>query len=81
MPYYIAFDNSHKERARLDENFNELRDYLNEHGFICYNFLEVPITQESLKPFDILDFPLCGFLNNQVNCYGFLIFQLIADLT
>ena len=54
MPYYIAFDNSHKERARLDENFTELRDYLNEHGFICYNFLEVPITQESLKPFDIL---------------------------
>ncbi|TFG26217.1 MAG: hypothetical protein EU532_10425 [Promethearchaeota archaeon] len=54
MPYYIAFDNSHKERARLDENFTELRDYLNANGFICYNFLEVPITQESLNPFDIL---------------------------
>ena len=54
MPYYIAFDNSHKERARLDENFTELRDYLNENDFVCYNFLETPVTQESLKPFDIL---------------------------
>jgi len=54
MPYYVAFDNSHKERARLDENFAELRDYLNENEFICYNFLETPVTQESLKPFDIL---------------------------
>ncbi|MFX1340403.1 MAG: coiled-coil domain-containing protein [Promethearchaeota archaeon] len=54
MPYYIAFDNSHKERARLDENFTELRDYLNENDFICYNFLETPVTQESLNPFDIL---------------------------
>ncbi len=54
MPYYVAFDNSHKERARLDENFTELRDHLNENDFICYNFLETPVTQESLKPFDIL---------------------------
>lgn len=54
MPYYIAFDNSHKERARLDENYTELRNYLNENDFTCYNFLETPVTQESLKPFDIL---------------------------
>jgi len=54
MPYYVAFDNSHKERARLDENFTEIRDYLNKNDFICYNFLETPVTQESLKPFDIL---------------------------
>ncbi|TFG07433.1 MAG: hypothetical protein EU539_04995 [Promethearchaeota archaeon] len=54
MPYYIAFDNSHKERAKLDENYTELRDFLNENDFICYNFLEIPITQESIKPYDIL---------------------------
>ena len=54
MPYYIAFDNSHKERAKLDENFTDLRDYLNQNDFVCYNFLETPVTQESLKPFDIL---------------------------
>lgn len=54
MPYYIAFDSSHKERARIDENFTELRNYLNENGFVCYNYLEVPITHQSLKSFDIL---------------------------
>jgi hypothetical protein len=54
MPYYIAFDCSHKERARIDENYEELRDYLMTNELICYNFLETPITEESLKPYDIL---------------------------
>ncbi|MFX1532575.1 MAG: hypothetical protein ACFFBC_15765, partial [Promethearchaeota archaeon] len=56
MPYHIAFDISHKPRGRIDENFTELRDYLNSNDFICYNFLEVPITEESLMPYDILVF-------------------------
>ena len=56
MPYHIAFDISHKPRGRIDENLTELRDYLNLNDFICYNFLEVPITDESLMPYDILVF-------------------------
>jgi len=56
MPYHIAFDISHKPRGRIDENFTELRDYLNSNEFTCYNFLEVPITEESLTPYDILVF-------------------------
>ncbi len=56
MPYHIAFDISHKPRGRIDENLTELRDYLNSNDFICYNFLEVPITDESLMPYDILVF-------------------------
>ncbi|TKJ16632.1 MAG: hypothetical protein CEE43_19600 [Promethearchaeota archaeon Loki_b32] len=56
MPYHIAFDISHKPRGRIDENLTELRDYLNSNDFICYNFLEVPITEESLMPYDILVF-------------------------
>ena len=56
MPYHIAFDISHKPRGRIDENLTEIRDYLNSNDFTCYNFLEVPITEESLMPYDILVF-------------------------
>jgi hypothetical protein len=56
MPYHIAFDVSHKPRGRIDENLTELRDQLNSNDFVCYNFLEVPITEESLMPYDILAF-------------------------
>jgi hypothetical protein len=56
MPYHIAFDISHKPRGKIDENLTELRDYLNSNDFTCYNFLEVPITEESLMPYDILVF-------------------------
>lgn len=56
MPYHIAFDISHKPRGRIDENLTELRDYLNSNDYICYNFLEIPITEESLTPYDILVF-------------------------
>jgi peptidoglycan hydrolase CwlO-like protein len=56
MPYYVAFDTAHKPRGRIDENLTELRDFLNSNGFECYNYLEAPITQSSLKPYDILVF-------------------------
>jgi len=56
MPYKIAFDVAHKPRGKLDENLTELRDFLNANDFMCYNFLETPITQNSLEPFDILVF-------------------------
>ena len=56
MPYHVAFDVSHKPRGRIDENLTELRDYLKSNDFICYNYLEVPITEDSLVPYDILVF-------------------------
>ncbi len=56
MPYHIAFDISHKPRGKIDENLTELRDYLNSNDFLCFNLLEVPITEESLMPYDILVF-------------------------
>ncbi len=56
MPYNIAFDIAHKPRGKIDENLTEMRDFLNSNGFMCYNFLETPITQLSLKPFDVLVF-------------------------
>ena len=49
MPYYIAFDISHKPRAKIDENYTELRDHLNGNDFVCYNFLETPVTQDGTK--------------------------------
>ena len=61
MPYHIAFDVTHKPRGRIDENLTELRDQLNSNDFVCYNFLEVPITAESLMPYDILAFPCPDF--------------------
>jgi hypothetical protein len=61
MPYKIAFDLGHKPRGKLDENLTELRDFLNNNDFICYNFLETPITHNSLKPFDILVFACPDF--------------------
>ena len=54
--FYVAFDLAHKPRGKIDENYNELRDHLNENGFICYNFLETPITQEILRVYDLLVF-------------------------
>ncbi|GAH90808.1 unnamed protein product, partial [marine sediment metagenome] len=54
--YNIAFDVAHKPRGKIDENLTELRDFLNSNDFLCYNFLETPITQNSLKAFDILVF-------------------------
>ncbi|MBA7499586.1 hypothetical protein ES704_02330 [subsurface metagenome] len=56
MPYNIAFDVAHKPRGKLDENLTELRDFLNANDYVCYNFLEAPITRNSLKSFDILVF-------------------------
>ena len=56
MSYHIAFDIAHKPRGQIDENLTELRDHLNSNGFACYNFLEVPITEESLIAYDILVF-------------------------
>ncbi|MFX1432902.1 MAG: hypothetical protein ACFFB1_03940, partial [Promethearchaeota archaeon] len=56
MTYNIAFDVAHKPRGKLDENLTEMRDFLNANEFICYNYLETPVTQLSLKPFDILVF-------------------------
>ena len=56
MSYHIAFDIAHKPRGRIDENLTELQDHLNSNDFVCYNFLEVSITEEALKPYDILVF-------------------------
>ncbi|MBY9018565.1 MAG: hypothetical protein KGD66_07020 [Candidatus Lokiarchaeota archaeon] len=61
MLYTIAFDVAHKPRGRLDENFTELKDFLNTNGFECYNFLEAPITQLSLNPYDVLVFACPDF--------------------
>lgn len=61
MPYNIAFDAVHKPRGKIDENYSDLRDYLNSNEFTCYNFLEFPITRESLKSSDILVFPCPDF--------------------
>jgi len=61
MPYYIAFDLSHKPRGKIDDNYIGLRDHLNANDFICYNYLETPITVDSLKLYDIIVFACPDF--------------------
>ncbi|MFX0029078.1 MAG: hypothetical protein ACFE8B_07705 [Candidatus Hermodarchaeota archaeon] len=67
MSYHIAFDVAHKPRGRIDENLTELRDHLNSNDFVSYNFLEVPITEESLMPYDILVFVCPDFSRVNAN--------------
>jgi hypothetical protein len=67
MSYHIAFDVAHKPRGRIDENLTELRDHLNSNDFVCYNFLELPITEESLIPYDILVFVCPDFSRISAN--------------
>ncbi|TFF63399.1 MAG: hypothetical protein EU521_01910 [Promethearchaeota archaeon] len=61
MKIYIAFDTAHKERGKIDENYTELKEFLNSNGFSCKNFVEASITHESLKPYDILVFACPDF--------------------
>ncbi|MBY8989883.1 MAG: hypothetical protein KGD58_03935 [Candidatus Lokiarchaeota archaeon] len=67
MSYHIAFDVAHKPRGRIDENLTELRDHVNSNDFVCYNFLEIPITEESLIPYDILVFVCPDFSRINAN--------------
>lgn len=70
MTFYIGFETALKPRGKIDENYTELRDHLNSNDFVCYNFLELPITQESLKPYDILVFVCPDFAkisNQEIN--------------
>ena len=50
---HVAFDATHKNRVKINENYSHVRDFLNENGFVCYNFTD-PMTHENLRSFDIL---------------------------
>ncbi|MEJ2249714.1 MAG: hypothetical protein P8Y97_08650 [Candidatus Lokiarchaeota archaeon] len=56
MPNYIAFDQIHKPRGKIDENYKELRKHLESNGFVCKNYTDAAITQESLQYYDIFVF-------------------------
>ncbi|MBN1214941.1 MAG: hypothetical protein JXA99_05800 [Candidatus Lokiarchaeota archaeon] len=61
MPQYIAFDIGHKPRGNLKENFTELYTLLTKNDFICNEYFEATITQETLKGYDILVFSCPDF--------------------
>ncbi|MBY9007884.1 MAG: hypothetical protein KGD63_14175 [Candidatus Lokiarchaeota archaeon] len=61
MPQYVAFDIGHKPRGNLNENFTEFYRILTENDFICHEFFEASITEESLKGYDILVFTCPDF--------------------
>ena len=56
MPHYVAFDIGHKPRGKITDNYKELNKILNDNDFVCQEFFETSITEESLKPYDILVF-------------------------
>ncbi len=60
MPFYIAFDSSHKCRGKISENYSDLRAYLETSDLESYNFIDM-ITQETLRPYDILVFACPDF--------------------
>ena len=60
MPYYIAFDAGHKCRGKISENYSDLRAYLESSDLESYNFIDM-ITQETLRPYDILVFACPDF--------------------
>jgi len=61
MKTYIAFDTGHKERGKLTDNYSELKELLEANDFVCQEFFETSITQESLQGFDILVFACPDF--------------------
>ena len=61
LTFYIAFDESHKSRGKIDNNYTGLKKYLESLGFICHQFMEFPITRNNLKPYDILVIPCPDF--------------------
>ncbi len=54
MSYFIAFDTSHNPRGRINDNYTQLNDLLTSNNFICHEFFEPLITQDSLQSYDIL---------------------------
>jgi len=60
MPFYIAWDRGHKCRGNISENYSDLRVYLESIDFESYNFIDM-ITQETLRPYDILVFACPDF--------------------
>lgn len=61
MKKYIAFDTGHKERGKLTDNYSQLKELLEANNFVCQEFFETSITQESLQGFDILVFTCPDF--------------------
>lgn len=61
MKTYIAFDIGHKERGKLNENYSQLKELLETNDFVCHEFFETSITQESLESYDVLVFACPDF--------------------
>jgi hypothetical protein len=61
MTYYVAFDESHKPRGKIGSNYRNLQRHIEDEGFVCQAFLEFPITQKSLQPYDCLVVPCPDF--------------------
>ncbi len=58
---FIAWNESHKPRGRIDINYKTIKQLLDSQGFESYQFSEFPITHKTLKPYDILVFACPDF--------------------
>ncbi len=59
--YYVAFDESHKPRGKIESNYRNIQRHLEQEGFVCQPFAEFPITQKTLTPYDVLVVPCPDF--------------------
>ncbi len=66
-PYYVAFDEAHKPRGKISDNYSHIKEYLESEGFICQTFMEFPITRQNLAQYDILVIPCPDFAKFSVN--------------
>src|SRR6056297_3204389 len=55
-PFIIGFDEAHKPRGKINSNYTELAELLNQNGFVCQSYEAYPITTQSLEEIDILVF-------------------------
>ncbi len=59
--YYVAFDESHKPRGKIESNYRNVQRQLESEGFVCQPFAEFPITQKTLSAYDVLVVPCPDF--------------------
>ena len=65
--YHVAFDEAHKPRGKIADNYSHMKEYLESHGFTCQTFMEFPITRQNLAPYDVLVVPCPDFAKFSTN--------------
>ena len=81
--FNVAFDEAHKPRGTISENYGEIKEHLESNGFTCHSFMEFPITRQNLGYYDILVIPCpdnAQFSNDEIDAiYTGLLFDFSRE--